>query len=282
VDVSAAFSAAGAYAVVAKITNSTSTHGSATMTHDVVVRQMFQDDDRRVRYDGWSGVTSTRATGGGYRVASSSMAFAAVPFTASRVTYVARTGPDKGIARVQVDGRAFGRVDLYTAKARRRAVAVSGLRPGKHVIRVEATGAKNVRSTGRAATLDGFVVGGARRDDDSSAVVYDRWHGARSANADGGSARESWTRGASTSLRFKGTSVTWLTVKGPRQGRARIVLDGHRLATVDNYAAARTWHVPRTYGGLSAGAHTIKVMVLGRHSAASAGNRIFSDAFVVQ
>ena len=43
-----------------------------------------------------------------------------------------------------------------------------------------------------------------------------------------------------------------------------------------------TWQASATYDGLTVGTHTIRIEVLGRHSAASAGNRVTSDAFRIR
>jgi hypothetical protein len=272
-----AFPAVGRYSVVAKITNSTRTHAFASVTHAVSVRSTFQDDRRAVGYDSWRGVSAAEATGGGYHLSSGSKAIASKAFFGSQVTYVARTGPDRGIANVAVDGVSRGSTDLYAAVAGARTLSVAGLTAATHRIVVRPTGAKNLASTGTAVSLDEFVVGTAHFDDTHVSVVYDTWSGAAS-----GTVHTSAATGAITTLTFTGSSVTWLTATGPDQGRAAIAIDGTTIATVDNYAAVRAGKVPRTFASLFSGTHTVRVTVLGSRNTLSTANRITSDAFIAQ
>lgn len=276
-----AFPAVGTYSVVAKITNAGSTHGSATATHAVVVRDTFQDFDRQVAYDGWRGVVDESASAGGYRSASVTGSMASFVFTGTAVTYTARTGPNRGIAAVTVDGLPQPPVDLYSRTRGTRQVSVDALTDGVHRIRVAVSGAKNPASTGTAVTVDDFTVG-TTRTDDRSRVTYNSWAVISNPNASAGTARNTATAGAKTALTFYGTSVTWTLFKGPSQGLAAVFIDGRRVDTVDGYAPRATWQASATYDGLTVGTHTIRIEVLGRHSAASAGNRVTSDAFRIR
>jgi hypothetical protein len=278
-DITYAFADAGTYHVRVRVTNGNSTHGQAPpVTQTVVVRDTVQDTDREVGYNAWRGVSDIRASGGGYRFTAGLTSVALLPFTGTAVTYVARTGPNLGIAAVSVDGVSQN-VDLYAATRGTRSVVVNGLTDAAHRIRVRPTGTKNAASSGTGVTVDEFVVGATRHDDRSTAIVYDTWAGATNPRASGGSVHNSATTGAATTFAFDGTSVTWLTFRGPGQGRAAVIIDGVRVRTVDGYAPAVTWQVPETFDGLAAGHHTIRVVVLGLHNAASTGNRVTSDAF---
>lgn len=271
------FTSGGIYSVVATITNATSTHGSASATHALRVQDTIQDDDRQVGYDGWRGVTDAR---GGHRLSTTTTNTASLGFVGTGVTYVARSGPQLGIAAVTVDGSRT-LVDLYSPTFVTKSFPVTGLTDTQHRIRVQATGTRNPSSTGTAISVDEFTVGTTRVDDRSSAIDYDSWVGAANANASGGTLRNSSTAGAVTSATFFGPSVTWLTKRGPAQGLANVLIDGVRVATVDGYAATQTWQVPRQFTGLGAGRHVIRIVVVGSHNPSSTGNRVVSDAFVM-
>ena len=276
--ISYAFSAVGTYSVVAKITNATSTHGSATATQAVAVHATYQETTRRVGYGAWRGAT-TVGVAGGYRVAGGA---ASMLFTGSDITYVGRTGPSRGIATVRVDGTVAGTVDLYAPSAGSLSFPVTGLLAGTHRIGIRSTNTKNPASSGTAISLDEFVVGSTHVDDNAYLVTYDRWAGSRNTAASGGTVRTSASAGAATTLSFTARSVTWVTATGPAHGLASIAIDGVQVATVDNYSATPAWQVKRTFAGLVAGSHTITIRVLGTHSAGSTGNRVTVDAFVVQ
>ena len=275
------FPGAGSYSVVAKITNSGSTHGSATATHSLTVKDTFEDSDRAVGYGGWRGVADNNASTGGYRTASATSDLASYVFTGTRVTYVGRTGPTKGIASVSISGSTPTLVDLYSPQAGTTSFPVTGLTDAAHTISVRPTGTKNPASTGTQVNVDEFVVGATRVDDRASVIRYSTWRGLLRTNASGGSLRRSATPGASTSFAFSGTSVTWLSVQGPRQGIADVFVDGRRVGTVDAYAAKDAFQVAHTYAGLTNAQHVIRVVVRGAHNPSSAGDLVTSDAFVL-
>src|SRR3954453_14713733 len=114
-EISFAFAHSGIYAVVAKITNATSTHGSASATHSIQVREVFRDQDRRIGYNGWRGISDAAASGGGYRSAAAASARVTFAFKGTGVRYVGRTGPNRGIATISIDGHTAGRLNLYAA-----------------------------------------------------------------------------------------------------------------------------------------------------------------------
>lgn len=275
------FPRAGTYNVAATITNAGSTHGSVTATRAVTVQDTFEDHERRVTYDGWQGLADGGASAGGYRSATSTTDVAGNAFSGTQVTYVARTGPDKGIASVTVPGVPARSVDLYAPKAGTVSVAITGLSAAGHRILVRPTGTRNPASTGTAVTVDGFLAGTVVRDDRAPVVSYSRWSGALVAAAHGGSVRRTSSTGAATTFAFTGPAVTWLSARGPTEGRAAVTIDGRPVATVDGYAATPAWQVAHSWTGLSAGRHVLRVEALGTRDPRSTGVRVTSDAFVV-
>ena len=274
------FPEAGAYQVSMKITNATSTHGSATASHVVRVQGTFEDADRHLTYSSWRGVSDAAASGGGYRAASSLSASATYSFTGTGATLVSRTGPDLGIAAVSVDG-VERLVDLYSPESGSHAETFGELADGEHKIRIEPTGTKNLDSTGTSVTLDELVVGETHTDDSSTEIFYGSWRGSQVAEASGGTVRVTWRAGAASFLTFYGPSVTWLTRTGPAEGMVEVLIDGEQKAILDGYDGTTTWQVPHTFTGLSEGQHTIRVRALGLQNPLSAGTRVTSDAFVV-
>ncbi len=286
-EITYAFSRSGDYRVVAKITNAGSTHGSATATRTVSVQGTFEDHDRAIRYSGWRGVVDPAASEGGYRSASNPKSAASYTFSGTAISYVARTGPGLGVAAVDVTGRSRLLVDLYSPAPGTTSVTIDGLSSGRHRIRVRPTDTRASASSGTAITLDELVVGPRdgpaedRVDDRSSAIGYGRWQGSTTRKAQDGSLRSARARGARADFSFTGTAVTWLTSRGPDQGRARVMIDGRRVEVADLYSGRRRWQVERTYVGLAPGAHVIKVVVLGRHDRRSRGNTVTLDGFLL-
>jgi hypothetical protein len=64
-------------------------------------------------------------------------------------------------------------------------------------------------------------------------------------------------------------------------GRAEVWMDGVVVKTVDLYAPARAFATVPLASGLADGPHTVRVVVLGRHRAASSGNAVVVDRWVV-
>jgi hypothetical protein len=278
-----AFPRAGNYTVRAKITNATSTHGSDFTSQSVDVTGTFENNDRRIGYDGWTAALSSRASNGGYRVATDTSigSEAAYRFTGTEVTYVANAGPNRGIALVTVAGRQQ-QVDLYAPTHGPKSFLVNGLTDAPHRIRVQPTGTKNEASTGTAVTVDGFVAGTTQVDDTSLAVEYNSWVGTANASASGGTIRNSATTGARTSFVFWGPSVTWVSASGPNRGIANVSVDGAALTPIDGYSRTHVYKVEHTFSGLGEGRHVLRVAVSGTRNPSSTANRVGSDAFIVR
>jgi hypothetical protein len=107
------------------------------------------------------------------------------------------------------------------------------------------------------------------------------WRVDRAPGASGGSFSIAQDRGSTTSIRFDGIGVDWITVTGPNRGRARIVVDGDPLRVVDLYAASRTFGVVERIDDLGSGAHILRIEVLGHRSPASTARWIAIDRFDV-
>jgi len=111
--------------------------------------------------------------------------------------------------------------------------------------------------------------------ENSPAVQYG-WRGVRTSAAYGGIFVQERLGGATVSYPFTGTGLTWYTITGPDQGKADVFVDGVLKATVSNYATRTTYRVPRSVGGLSNAAHTLKIVVRGQKGATAATNTLVS------
>ena len=116
------------------------------------------------------------------------------------------------------------------------------------------------------------------------AFSTDDWRGVADANATGGSYRVSNVAGpnsGSARFSFTGTAVTWITLTGPDQGKAQVLIDGVSQATFDNYNLTVTYNVQRTISNLTNAAHTITIRVAGSKNASSTGYNVVVNGFVV-
>lgn len=95
---------------------------------------------------------------------------------------------------------------------------------------------------------------------------------------------ERWTAVTSNyaQLTFTGTTVKWIGLKSSNQGNADVYVDGVLQTTVDLYAASdQLQQVLYSKTGLSAGSHTIKVVVKGTKNASSSGYYVNLDSFII-
>jgi hypothetical protein len=75
------------------------------------------------------------------------------------VDVIVVTGPNRGRARLSIDGQAIRVVDLYSpARAFDVAARIDGLTDGSHTVRVEVLGRASQESRGRWVAIDRFDV----------------------------------------------------------------------------------------------------------------------------
>jgi sugar lactone lactonase YvrE len=110
---------------------------------------------------------------------------------------------------------------------------------------------------------------------------FDGWRTVYDKTALGGAYRASRVKGQSVSVRTaKTTSVTWMAHRGPQEGKARVLVDGHSKGTFDLYARFSSRHA-YNFTGLGRTAHTVTIEVLGTRDAASSARWVTVDGFKV-
>ena len=98
----------------------------------------------------------------------------------------------------------------------------------------------------------------------------------------GGTAAVSNAALARATLTFSGTGVSWLGLRGPQTGIARVSLDGVQAADVDTYAAAEQLQaVLFSSTGLTADLHILMIDPTGTRNPAATDAFIVVDAFDV-
>ncbi len=248
-------------------------------TRMAIPRLTVDDKDVRVQYNTWKGMLDPRASGGMYRTSQAKGATAQASFYGTAIRWVSLSGPDQGIAQVLIDGVSKGTFDHYSPTVQYDVTEIfGGLTNSNHTIMVKVTGLRNANSSGNSVTVDRFITL-KTIEDKANVVQYNSWKGAAASGAFAGAYRYSSTANAVASFSFNGTRIAWLTAKGPGYGKAQVLIDGTVVKTVDLYRASQQWQVGIPFAGLSAGTHTIKIKVLGQHSAASTGNTVVVDGF---
>jgi hypothetical protein len=140
---------------------------------------------------------------------------------------------------------------------------------------------KNASSSGFNVRLDAFKVGTTTTQESDTAIQYDTWKYSVVAKTNGGSYHSASAATAYATVQFTGTSIDWITATGKAFGKASVTIDGVSKGTVDLYTATAKGKVLETYGGLSAGAHTMVIQVLGTKNASATGTKVVVDGFTI-
>ncbi len=131
------------------------------------------------------------------------------------------------------------------------------------------------------AAVAGPPVGMTRIEDDSLRLSWSgAWTTSWQPGASGESERISGNAGSWVQASFTGTGCALVTRTGPSLGRARVYVDGAPAEELDLYgsSAAEQQSVWAT-DTLTAGAHTVRIVVLGSKNASSSAVAIPVDAF---
>jgi outer membrane biosynthesis protein TonB len=154
-----------------------------------------------------------------------------------------------------------------------------------HDISVPATAttytANFTASTAPTPTPTPPAVGRIEQDDPAVRYVGTWYTHARAAHS-GGTSVLAMEAGTEASLTFSGTGITWLGLRDSWSGTSDVYLDGVFQARVDSYSTGSDYQdVLFTRSGLSAGTHTLRIVVSGDRNPASGGAWVWIDAFDV-
>ena len=240
---------------------------------------------------GWSGGTA-KQTG----LAGETASFT---FTGTSVTWIGRRSTSSGIALVRVDGGPPTEVNLYAQffEVRTPVLTLHGLSDGRHTLTIEVTGRKDPRASSSVVVVDAFgvqapIVSHLQETDPDVSFSAGWMHldngqwsggGVRSGSDPAiGGARVTETAGASVTLKFRGTAISWIGYRGPDAGIARVQLDGRVIREVNLYSKSqKVQEVVFTASGLADAPHTLTIEATGGKDAASTAARVVVDAFDV-
>ncbi len=171
-------------------------------------------------------------------------------------------GSKSGLRRYDLqyrqDDGAFKKLALTSAGARARWVTL--------IVGHEYT--FRVRAVDKAGRVGEWKTVGPRKgvnvSDAADSITWKgRWSAVKLKTYLAGKAHWTKAKGATATLRFKGTSVAWVGPIGPTRGKAQVFIDGKRVATVD--LKASTFRPRRIVFAASVknGSHTLVIKALG-------------------
>jgi hypothetical protein len=262
-------------------TTTTAKPGEAAVSH--------QETESRFTYAGtWKTISATSASGKSFVVADASGCSVTVRFRGIGMTWIAKTSPAYGQAKVTVDGGAAQTVDLYRATtAWKQKVWDSGaLEAGPHTVVISWTGVKSDGATATNINVDAIVVAGVLtgliQEDNAKLAYVGTWKKTTSSSTSSGSFVSCDDTNASVTIRFTGTDLVWIARTGPSYGQAKVTVDGGEGSTVDLYTVATKSQVKVWDSGvMEMGTHLVMIERLGTKNAESKGTSINVDAFDV-
>ena len=172
------------------------------------------------------------------------------------------------------DAVTFGGVDAagYTVDSPTQITAVAPSHASAQVqVKVKAAGGTTANTP-----ADDFTYLMRYDQTDSRFVYAGTWAPYSSTSAWNGSYSRASTSGASVTLTFTGTRLTWIATKGTTTGLADVYLDGALQPTVDLSAPAVAYQQEAwSTGDLTSGVHTVKIV---RDSLSASGKFLTIDA----
>jgi cell wall-associated NlpC family hydrolase len=240
----------------------------------------YEQGDANLAYTGtWSKSTTTSASGGDFLYANAAGATVTISFSGTYLGWIAKKSPVYGIAKVALDGKTPVMVDLYSASTvyKQKVWSTGTLASGSHTVTIEWTGSKNASATDTNIGIDGLDLIGsvtpataAPPPPDSAAVRYEQsdshvayagaWETFSTSGPSGGSYLRAKTDGASATISFKGTHLSWIATKGTTLGKALVSLDGGKAQSID-LAATKVAYQQKVWdtGDLADGTHTVRI-----------------------
>jgi 5-hydroxyisourate hydrolase-like protein (transthyretin family) len=273
-------------------TNPIGTSSIAGTGNDYTYVLRTQETSTSLRFAGsWTSSAGVSYSGGAYKKSASAGGAVAIKFTGNYLAWMATKASSMGIARVTLDYGTPVEVDLYkssTAYQQKVWATPATLASGTHTLIIEWTGKKNPASTGTYINADAFDTLGSlttaplRYQENNAKVIYSTgWTSAASSWASAGTYRYASAVNAKVTVKFTGTSITWVGVKAANYGKAKVTLDGVYKGTIDLYSASTKWGAKLYSVNVPSGNHTLVITYTGTKQTASSGTRISADAFDV-
>jgi len=121
----------------------------------------YEQADSRLTYSGpWTTASTVSASGGSFAFADSSGSSVTIRFTGTHLSWIAKRSPLYGKAKVTLDGKSIGTVDLYSATAQwqQKVWGTGALAFGSHAVTIAWTGLKRTAAKGANIDVDAVEV----------------------------------------------------------------------------------------------------------------------------
>ena len=140
-------------------TSSTATSGAAAASQS----KRYQQADTRLKYAGtWKTTSAAAASGGSFAFTDSAGSSVTIRFTGTHLSWIAKTSPAYGKAKVTLDGTSLGTIDLYSASTQwqQKVWGTGTLKSGSHTVTIAWTGPKRTAAKSADINIDAVEVTG--------------------------------------------------------------------------------------------------------------------------
>lgn len=152
---------AGLHRIVVRVLgekNALATDRQVAIDAFVTANGTIEEDEIGVSLGGWTLESACPAFGGTWRTSAKKEASLGMEFCGDRIAWVYAAGPNKGMARVFIDGADMGLVDQWAPVTEPRTrMPFDHLGEGTHRIEVIVLGRKRAQSGGTSVTHDAFL-----------------------------------------------------------------------------------------------------------------------------
>jgi hypothetical protein len=220
-----------------------------------------------IDYGGWRGILDPNAGGGSYRASRLGNAegtgdAAEFKFNGSSVTWRTLKGPLMGKARVLIDNVSHGEFCMYDPNPQYNVVqTMSGVSNTNHILLIQVLGAA-CGGTDSNIAVDAFSTAQGTVESTAYDITWSSWRGRVNPQARAGRFRLSTLPNAAVKLRLSGSSVRVLTLKAPKFGDMRVLIDGALVKQVPLTNPQWVQYAFKTKG-LGLGAHEIVLQNVG-------------------
>ena len=123
----------------------------------------YQQSDAHLKYAGtWKTTSAAAASGGSFVFTDSSGSSVTIRFTGTHLAWIAKKSPVYGKAKVTLDGKSLGTIDLYSATTewQQKVWGTGTLKSGSHTVTIAWTGLKRTAAKSADINIDAVEVTG--------------------------------------------------------------------------------------------------------------------------
>ena len=228
----------------------------------------YEENHPALSYVGkWNDDSFSAYSSGKQKFSSTAGSYVEFSFEGTGFNWALATSNSRGIAKVTIDGVARN-VDTYSSSSiyQKAILSITGLKPGKHTVRIEVTNNKNSKSSNIVQAIDFIEITNiltvGKYEENHPALSYvGKWNDDSFSAYSSGKQKFSSTAGSYVEFSFEGTGFNWALATSNSRGIAKVTIDGV-ARNVDTYSSSSIYQKAiLSITGLKPGKHTVRIEV---------------------